>query len=205
VQELLLDRIVWFLRNVDLSKGLAEVVAHYRDGIAAVAAGLEVALSQDFRSARSARRQELAAAGVPKELAGSIADLYALTTAPDIVLVADRTGKAVGDVAATYFAVGAFFRLDRIAGAAGTIPVADYFDRLALDRARDSIGDAERRLTAAMVGNGTAGAGAVEAWVAPRQNEVERIRLAIHEIANSGLTLSKLAVAASLLGDLVKN
>ena len=35
--------------------------------------------------------------------------------------------------------------------------------------------------------------------------EVERIRDAIHEIANSGLTLSKLAVAASLLGDLVKD
>jgi glutamate dehydrogenase len=56
-----------------------------------------------------------------------------------------------------------------------------------------------------MVGNGAAGAAAVEAWVAPRHDEVERIRLAIHEIANSGLTLSKLAVAASLLGDLVKN
>ena len=109
------------------------------------------------------------------------------------------------EVAATYFATGAFFNLDRIASAAGKIPIADYFDRLALDRARDLIGDAERRLTAAMVGNGAVGAGAVEAWVAPRKGEVERIRGAIHEIANSGLTLSKLAVAASLLGDLVKD
>ena len=56
-----------------------------------------------------------------------------------------------------------------------------------------------------MVANGATGAGAVEAWVTPRKNEVERIRGAIHEIANSGLTLSKLAVAASLLGDLVKD
>jgi glutamate dehydrogenase len=56
-----------------------------------------------------------------------------------------------------------------------------------------------------MVGNGAIGVNAVEAWVAPRKNEVERIRLAIHEIANSGLTLSKLTVAASLLGDLVKD
>jgi glutamate dehydrogenase len=108
-------------------------------------------------------------------------------------------------VAATYFAAGAFFRLDRITSAASNIPIADYFDRLALDRARDSIGDAERRLAAAMVGNGTAGAAAVAAWVEPRHDEVERVRLAVHEIANSGLTLSKLAVAASLLGDLVKN
>ena len=107
-------------------------------------------------------------------------------------------------MAATYFATEAFFQLDRVAGAVPGIAVADYFDRLALDRALDSIGDAERRLTAAMVGNGAAGAGAVEEWVKPRQAEVERIRAAIHEIAGSGLTLSKLSVAASLLGDLAR-
>jgi glutamate dehydrogenase len=205
VQDLLLDRIIWFLRNVDLSKGLADVVTHYRDGIAAVTAALDGALSQDARNARAARRQELTTAGAPDELAGHLADLAALTAAPDIVLVADRTGRPVGEVAATYFAAGAFFRLDRIASATSTIPIADYFDRLALDRARDSIGDAERRITAAMVGNGASGASAVEAWVAPRKSEVERIRMAIHEIADSELTLSKLSVAASLLGDLVKN
>jgi glutamate dehydrogenase len=205
VQDLLLDRIIWSLRNVDLSKGLAEVVEHYRDGIAAVAAALDGALSEDSLGARAAHKAKLVEAGVPEELAGHLANLPSLTAAPDIVLVADRTGKPIGEVAATYFAAGAFFRLDRITSAASNIPIADYFDRLALDRARDSIGDAERRLTAAMVGNGTAGADAVAAWVAPRRDEVERVRLAVHEIANSGLTLSKLAVAASLLGDLVKN
>jgi len=205
VQDLLLDRIIWFLRNIDLSKGLADAVAHYRDGIAAVSAVLDQALSEDAASARAARRGELVAAGVSEGLARQLADLGPLAAAPDIVLVADRTGRAVGEVAATYFAVGTFFRLDRIAGAARNIPIADYFDRLALDRARDSIGDAERRLAAAMVGNGAVGSEAVAAWVAPRKSEVERIRLAIHEIASSGLTLSKLTVAASLLGDLVKN
>jgi glutamate dehydrogenase len=205
VQDLLLDRIIWFLRNVDLARGLAGVIAHYRDGIAEVEAALGTTLLEEPLRARAARQQELAQAGVPDELALRIANLWPLAAAPDIILVADRTGKPVGEVAATYFATGAFFNLDRIASAAGKIPIADYFDRLALDRARDSIGDAERRLTAAMVANGATGAGAVEAWVTPRKNEVERIRGAIHEIANSGLTLSKLAVAASLLGDLVKD
>ena len=204
VQNLLLDRIIWFLRNVDLAKGLGGVVGHYRDGIGAVVACLDAALAEDGLRARDARRHELASAGVADALAARLADLDALAAAPDIVLVADRTGKPIGEVAAIYFAAGAFFRLDRVASAAGAIAVADYFDRLALDRARDSIGDAQRRIAAAVVGNGATGAGAIEAWVAPHKAEVERTRGAIAEILGSGMTLSKLSVAASLLGDLIK-
>jgi glutamate dehydrogenase len=205
VQDLLLDRMVWFLRNADLSKGLAAVVEHYRDGIAVVGAALDRALPPDGLRARAAHRDKLVAGGVPEELAGRLASLPDLAAAPDIVLVADRTGKPVADVAATYFAAGVFLRLDRITAAASSIAVTDYFDRLALDQARDAIGDAERRLAAAMVTGDAVGAAAVEGWAAPRQGEVERIRLAIEEIAGSGLTLSKLAVAARLLGDLAKS
>ena len=154
VQDLLLDRIVWFLRNADLRQGLEKIVAHYRDGIAQVAAALDGALSKQASAVRDARVAELGKAGVPDHLARRIASLAALKAAPDIVLVADRAQRPVAEVTATYFATEAFFQLDRVAGAVPGIVVADYFDRLALDRALDSIGDAERRLTAAMVGNG---------------------------------------------------
>jgi len=205
VQDLLLDRLVWFLRNVDHTQGLEKVIGHYREGIAQVAAALDGALSKQAINALEARVAEFAKAGVPESLARRIASLPILKAAPDIALVADRAGKPVDEVTATYFATEAFFQLDRVASAVPNIVVSDYFDRLALDRALDSIGDAERRLTAAMVGNGHAGASAVEQWVRPRQGEVERIRAAIHEIAGSGLTLSKLTVAANLLGDLARH
>ena len=204
VQSLLLDRLVWFLRNVDLSQGLEKIIGHYRDGIAQVEKALDKALSKSAASGRDARIADLSKAGVPEMLARRVANLPVLKAAPDIALVADRAGKPVGEVTATYFATEAFFQLDSVASAVPNIVVSDYFDRLALDRALDSIGDAERRLTAAMVANGHAGADAVEEWVRPRQAEVERIRSAIHQIAGSGLTLSKLSVAASLLGDLAR-
>jgi glutamate dehydrogenase len=137
-------------------------------------------------------------------LARRLANLPTLKAATDIVLVADAAKRPVGEVTQTYFAAESFFQLDRVAAAVPKIVVADYFDRLALDRSLDSIGDAERRLTSAMVANGATGAAAVEQWVKPRQANVERIRAAIHEIAGSGLTLSKLSVAASLLGDLAR-
>jgi glutamate dehydrogenase len=204
VQDLLLDRLVWFLRNVDLKQGLEKIVSHYRDGITQVEAALDGALPKPAASARDHRLAELTRAGVPDDIARRIGNLPLLKAAPDIIQVADRAGKPVSDVAATYFATEAFFQLDKVASAVPGIVVSDYFDRLALDRALDSIEDAERRLTAAMVGNGVVGAGAVEYWVEPRRVEVERIRAAIHEIAGSGLTLSKLSVAASLLGDLAR-
>ncbi|WP_245416737.1 NAD-glutamate dehydrogenase [Undibacter mobilis] len=204
VQDLLLDRLVWFLRNVDLKGGLEAIVAHYRNGITQVESALDTALPKPAAAARDARIAELTRGGVPDALARRIANLALTKAAPDIVMVADRAGKPIAEVTATYFATEAFFQLDRVASAVPGIVVSDYFDRLALDRAVDQIGDAERRLTSAMVGNGHAGAQAVEEWLKPRKQEVERIRAAIHEIAGSGLTLSKLSVAASLLGDLAR-
>jgi glutamate dehydrogenase len=204
VQNLLLDRMVWFLRNADLTKGLAGVVEHYKKGIADLSAALDKALPKDAAAARAARGKELADAGVPAELARRIADIPEIAAAPDVVLIADRTKKPIAAIVSTYFAAEAYFRVDRVVTAARDIVTADYFDRLALDRALDSIGEAERRLTAAMVETGETGEAAVAAWVEPREAEVERIRSAIHQIAGSGLTLSKLTVAASLLGDLAR-
>jgi len=202
VQNLLLDRLVWFLRAVDLSKGMAEVVAHYRDGIAAVGAAIGEALSPDLRTTRDARRQQLATAGLPDALAARFADLRPLIAAPDIVLVADRSRNPINRVAATYFAVAAFFGIEQLTGA--EIAAADYFDRLALDRARDVIGDAERKLTAEVLESGAWGAAAVTTWAAKRKAEVERVRAATGAMAGSGLTVSKLAVAASMLEDLTR-
>jgi len=91
VQDLLLDRLVWFLRNADLSKGLAGVVERYRKGIAELIDALGLALPPDAAAARAARTKELAAAGVPETLAARIAAISEIAAAPDLVLIADRT------------------------------------------------------------------------------------------------------------------
>jgi glutamate dehydrogenase len=206
VQDLLLDRLVWFLRNVDLTQGLGGLVERYRAGIGAMAAALDRVLPGEAAAERSVRIMELKAAGLSDEAACRFASLPFMAAATDVVLVADRSGSSVPDVASTYFTVGDFFELSRIVRAARTIRLSDHYDRLALDRALDSIGTWQRRLTVDILKtNGGIGPAAVEAWAKRRRDEVERIRSALDEIVDSGLTLSKLAVAASLLGDLVRN
>jgi glutamate dehydrogenase len=203
LQDLLLSRMVWYVRNVDLSAGLDAVISRFGPGIRQVAAGLDETLPEHLQAARSKRRQDLIDAGVSAELAGELADLDALVSAPDIVTVAERTKRAIDDTAATFFSAEAKFRLDRIIAAARGVPASDYFERLAIDRAVDQIAAAERRLVADMLATGQSGQLAADNWLAAHP-EATRIRRSIEEIAASGMTLAKLTVAANLQGDLVK-
>jgi glutamate dehydrogenase len=138
------------------------------------------------------------------EQARRLASLTALVSAPDIVRVAEASGRPVEEVAATHFALEHAFRLDDLAAAARTVPVADTFDRVALERAVASIAAAHRKLTAEVVADLGAGPEAVEAWAKARGTPLARIREAVDAISASGLTVSKVTVAASLLGDLVR-
>jgi glutamate dehydrogenase len=203
VQDLLLSRMVWYLRNVDFKDGLEAVIARFGPGIREIVAGLDTALPLDLQAARSKRRQDLTDAGVPIGLAGELADFDALVSAPDIVTVMERTSRSIGDAAATFFAAEANFRLDRIIAAARSVPANDYFERRAIDRAIDQIAAAERRLAADMLATGQSSQQAVETWLTAHP-EATRIRRSVEEIAASGLTLAKLTVAANLLADLVK-
>ena len=207
VQSLLLDRLVWFLRNEDLTQGLEKIIGRYRDGIAQVAASLADVLSKSAAVGRDARVADLSQGGGTGDPGASRREFaaaqggarYRAGGRPRRQARSARSPRPILRLKHSSSSISVAERSARISWC------ADYFDRLALDRALNSIGDAERRLTAAMVANGYAGAGAVEEWVRPRQAEVERIRSAIHEIAGSGLTLSKLSVAASLLGDLARH
>jgi glutamate dehydrogenase len=203
VQDLLYSRMVWYARNVDFSAGLNAVISRYGSGVREIAAALDNNLPDDMQAGRGKRRQELVSGGVPAEFAGELADLDALVSAPDIVKVAERTNHAIGDTAATFFAAKANFRLDRIVAAARSVPANDYFERLAIDRAVDQIAAAERRLVVDMLATGQSGQQAAENWLAAHP-EATRTRRSVEEIAASGLTLAKLAVAANSLGDLVK-
>lgn len=205
LQDLLMNRIVWFIRNVDFTNNsLDTIIGTYQSGIAEVERGLAETLSSDAIAAWNTRTKVLVDQGTPEDLARRIAALTDLVAAPDIVLTAQKTGKPVGDIACTHFAIEAAFRLGSLIGAAHEITVSDYFDRLALDRAIDSIAYAHRGLTAEVVAQDVSGPDGVQAWSDRRGADVSRIRSAVDSIVSSGLTLSKLTVAASLLGDLAR-
>ena len=149
VQDLLLDRLVWFLRNVDLAQGLAgdrrALPRRHRGGGGRArrrAAGGRGGARAPRASPELGARRRARRAGAPhRRSAGAGARRPTSCWSPT------APGKPVAEVAATYFAAERVLparphRRRRRAASS----LSDYFDRLALDRALDSIGDAERRL-----------------------------------------------------------
>jgi glutamate dehydrogenase len=203
IQDFMHARVVWYGRNVDFTAGLESVISRFGPGIREIAAGLDDCLPQGKQAARGKRRKDLTDAGVSTELAGELADLDALVSATDIVTVAERTNRSIGETAMVFFAAESDLRLDRIKAAARGLAASDFFERLAIDRAVVQIAFAERRLVADMLATGQAGQ-AVENWLAAHP-QATRIRRSVEEIVASGLTLAKLMVTANLLGDLVRD
>jgi glutamate dehydrogenase len=199
VQRLVIDRIGWFLTNVDFSDGLAGVVDHYRDGIAAFAPVLERTMARPVAERIAGDTQELVERGVPEDLSARIASMAVYSILPDMILVRDACGLETEEVAKTYFELGAIFGLGRVDAAARDLQVTDYYDALALDRARQSLASVRRRLTIDILQH----EGGLEAWKAERASKIDRVARAMGDIIDGGaLTVSKLSVAGGLLDDL---
>ena len=201
LQALVLDATGWFLRNGDFSSGLAAVIDHYHNGIAALAKALPEAIPEEARQAHAGRRDDLVAAGVPEPLAERLAMLPWLARGLDIILIADRTGRPLPAVAATFFAVGERFAIPELIEDAEGLTLGDYFDRLAVNRTLELLMEAQRRLTGHILADGDASA-SIDDWLETCREQAGRVHEAIGEIRRGPMSLSRLAVAASLLGEL---
>jgi glutamate dehydrogenase len=207
IQDVVLSQLAWFMRNAKLGSGqLTETVASFKAGIAAVQASLDRSLRPAAASARAARTEELIKAGAPEPLARAIADLASLSSAPDIVMIAQKSGKPIEAVAAAHFGTDDMLGIGTLCAAAAQMPLADAYDRLARDRAVATIGAAHRGITAKVVAlhaGDDEPTGGLEAWMAADAN-VERARQRLTALGGSTASIARLTVAAGLLDDLAR-
>jgi glutamate dehydrogenase len=207
VQQLLLSRLVWFLRNVDYSNGLDQVVRRFRKGVEDLLECMAAITPQTLAERQESRVGLLVAKHVPMPLASRLAALEELSAAPDIVLVTEASGGSTAGVAATFFATDAIFGLGALITAGRSVPVSDEYDRLALEGAITELEVGRRRLVTDIIAFASTGAGSGEAivqeWIGRRGNAVTQAMKSISEAASAPLTVSRLVVAAGLISGLL--
>ena len=135
--------------------------------------------------------------GAPEPLARALADLASLSSAPDIVVIAGKSGKPIEAVAMAHFGIDDRLGIGALIGAAGEMPLADAYDRLARDRAVATIGAAHRGITAKIVAlhaTEDAPTAAIDAFMAAN-GDVARAREQLGRLAASAPSIARLTVA----------
>ena len=202
----------WLARRAKGGLSVQALIDRYRPIADALQAEGSAVLSRFEQGRLDARVKTFADHGAPEDLTRSIAIMRPLVAASDIGDLAQEANWPVAAMARLYHQVGAAFDFDRLRAAAGSIPSADHFDRLAVRRLIEDLMNEQATLTRAVarasdpsVGvSEDAAEGAVDAWIGSKQAAVEGVRASVDEIeqSGSGWTFAKLTIANATIRDL---
>lgn len=181
---------------------LAETVRKLKSAIKSFKGFSRSVMPADFASHIEADAAQMIDAGVPDELARSIAELQAFIVVPEVMAIAHRAGAALQRATETYYKVSNIFRIGRLLASLQKIPTSDHYDNLALLRSLDLILSARRNIVVqALNGYGEA-RDPVASWQAKDAVRINRLGSDLIALTDGEPSLSRLTVAASLLTDI---
>lgn len=192
--------------------GVETLVARYAGGFRSLRALAPEIATQVERDSMNAMTRRLVEAGAPEDLARTAAVLQAISTAPDLIDLADAGGWPLRSAAQLYSAVGETFGFDRLRAAAAGYAVGDGFERTALRRLIEELLTEQATLTRAVMttadartaADPAAACEAVAAWCEPRHDQVAAAARTLQEIeaAAGPWTFAKLTIANAALREL---
>ncbi|MGQ9370876.1 NAD-glutamate dehydrogenase [Azospirillum sp. ST 5-10] len=195
----LMERAVaWFLTNCGHPLDIAAETAVFRPAIDTLAAGLGEVLDAE-ESERLARRcAAYAEQGVPEAVGRRVASLPVLAVAPDLVRVAEKTGRDVPAVAAVYFMLGRRFGLEWLRDRAAMVKTDNHWQKQATAAIVDDLFAHQTHLTMRVLESAAAlpAEDPVGAWIEQRRPVVERVEQLLSELRTQAtVDLAMLAVA----------
>jgi glutamate dehydrogenase len=167
---------------------LAQAIAAGREGFERLGAVLGELGTEERRRRRRAVAERLAAAGVPEPVARAHALRGELAAAPDVLSIAEATGRGIEDVAAVAFAVGAELRIDWLEAQLDQVRATTRMQRWALQAVREDAREARRDLARQALAEATGAPPqeAVEDFLVTRADGVRRLQAFLRSLSREG-------------------
>ncbi|MGD7788086.1 NAD-glutamate dehydrogenase [Propionibacteriaceae bacterium Y1700] len=157
----------WFTNNLSAPLDVAAAIEQYRAGVSAVREALpELLVGKEAQSYRD-RLGRYTQAGVPQELAETLAVLPEAYSSLTVVQTANREGVDVLDTAAVHVRLGDVVVLDQLLNKIVELPREDRWQTMARAALRDDLHTLHGQLTAQVLSGrdpGRPSADLVEAW-----------------------------------------
>lgn len=194
----------WFLRNEGHPLDIAKNIETYQSGVEVIKDNLGSILGHLALGNLEKRTKRFMQDGVPQGLANSVGQLKVLSSACDVVRLAQAADMPVLDVGITYTSVGTRFGLDWLRSAANRIPADSQWYRMALGAIIDDLWGLQSDLTGRVLADKKPSQKAIDAWIAKRKDTVDRVDQLLGELGNlPQLDLAMLAVVGRELRNLI--
>jgi len=206
VDTLVRDVTRWFL---SLAQGadLPSTIERHREGFVELEKVMPDLRDEEWRSEHEAYASDLVGRGVPEDVARGQAFQRAMIHAPDIVAVADDTGRDVIEAAKALFEVGEGLRLEWLEREIERLPSATRLQRWAEQAVLDDVLEARRvlALKALQESPEATAEQAVEQFLRSREEPRRRLTVFTRALALEGSTdLAGLSLAVRHLRELAR-
>ena len=185
VRGLLERAILWLLRSRRPPLNISQEVDYFQTGVQTLASSLPKPLDAASRLGHKRLSKEFAGAGVPANLAATVAGMLPMSSALDIVEAAKISGHDINLVAAVHFELGARLQLQWLRGQVASLSVSNNWHHLARSGLRQDLHKQQFNLTVdalEYVAPNRRSKEIVDAWVADNPASVERYNHIINEI-----------------------
>ena len=196
----------WLLRNRSFPFDISTEIGFFADGVGEVLPQLVDLLRGRDREAFEERRDRYVSRGVPTGLAERIAVMVPAYSTLDLVEIAHRTERPVGEVAALYFELADRFNLSWWRERIIDLPRDDRWATMARGALRDDLYAVHADLTARVLesGDSTSAGELIADWVKANESAVQRSGITLSEIQeNERFDLATLSVALRSIRSLV--
>jgi glutamate dehydrogenase len=187
----------WLLRNRPAPLDISGNVSFFAPGLQELEGKVASLVKGADQAALEKAAASFQAAGVPAELAMTVASFNDLFSGLDIVTVAQATSRRVGEVAKVYFTLGEWLELDWVRDRIIGLPRADRWQALSRAALRDDLYSNHASLTAAVLRTGSGASDSlIQTWMERNRTAVDRSQAVLGDIKASGcFDLTTLCVA----------
>lgn len=197
----------WFLRNRRRDIVLEDEVVRFRERAADISSHLSELLAGDGKQTWQKYYDRLVEAGVPQELAATVAGANNMFSALSIIEGADHTQRPAEDVAATYYQVGYSLDLEWFLEQLNEMPVQNHWQAMARETYRDDLDWQQRTLTVSIINTLPEGSikERIDTWLLESEPMIGRWRKTVNELKEGEINdFAVFAVALRELLDLAQ-
>jgi glutamate dehydrogenase len=179
----------WFLNNPAGQQPIDATIEQFATDYKTLAESIGSSGPAAWQQTRHDSTAQLRSCGVPEKIAKHHAHIEDLVHGPDIIELAQQTGRSVGEVSGVFFRLGKSVRIDWLEDEAAKLEPIDRWERLAKQAAAGDLIVLRRRLAERVLARAGSRAprDAVRKYLAERSEAHGRLLLFMRELAKQGV------------------